>query len=430
MKKKSTSKSAFFNVRVLIAAIFCVIGVSVALFGTGLFGQTKNAKNSRSSGAQEAPGTQTPDVVHMVGPIRLNQDLRTLPYVAPKTEFEERPLTRYPHGTGQAGDAADYGISGLAKVEALLKNLWRPTPAIPPPLLTFDGINLAQSACSCFPPDTNGDVGPNHYVQAVNTSFRVFDRNGNPLAGPVTFSSFFASLTGTACSGGNQIDPIVFYDQIADRWVVSDLANVSFPGTSFWECIGVSQSPDPVAGPWVLYAIQTDPANPQYMGDYPKFALWPNPQPGGAYHFTANLFSNPTTFNGVRVYALDRASMLAGGPANAIAFTIPPAALGDSYRLVPAGFRTGDPPPAARDEMLLAIDSPANGGVVQTHVHGWLFHVDFVNPGNSTIGIAPNHSPNAEITVNSFVDAFTTDIQPCATAGNARPSWTLWATAS
>ena len=144
------------------------------------------------------------------------------------------------------------------------------------------------------------------------------------------------------------------------------------------------------------------------MGDYPKFALWPNPQPGGAYHFTVNLFSNPTTFNGVRVYALDRASMLAGGPANAIVFTITPAALGDSYRLVPAGFRTGDPPPAARDEMLLAIDSPANGGVVQTHVHGWLFHVDFVNPGNSTIGIAPNHSPNAEITVNSFVDAFTT----------------------
>jgi len=47
--------------------------------------------------------------------------------------------------------------------------------------------------------------------------------------------------------------------------------------------------------------------------------------------------------------------MLAHGPANAIAFTVPPAELGDSYSLVPASFRTGDPPPAGRNEMLVAI---------------------------------------------------------------------------
>jgi hypothetical protein len=112
----------------------------------------------------------------------------------------------------------------------------------------------------------------------------------------------------------------------------------------------------------------------------------------------------------VRVFALDRAAMLAGqgqpNP-NAIAFTIPIAGLGNSYSLVPAGFRTGDPPPTGRDEMLLAIDSPATGGVTLTQVHGWKFHVDFANPGNSTLGVLPNHSPNAEITVNGFIDAFT-----------------------
>ena len=97
MKKKSTSQSAFFNLRILIAAVFCVAGVAVALFGTGAFSNVfAQAKASQTN--QDVPGTQKPDVVRMVGPVRLDQDLRTLPYVAAKKESEERPpLTRYPH---------------------------------------------------------------------------------------------------------------------------------------------------------------------------------------------------------------------------------------------------------------------------------------------------------------------------------------------
>ncbi len=147
-----------------------------------------------------------------------------------------------------------------------------------------------------------------------------------------------------------------------------------------------------------------DPTN---ANDYPKFALWNNPTPGGAYHYTANLWANFSTFTGVKVTALDRGSMLSGGPANAISFTIPIAGLGNSYSLVPAGFRTGNAPPAGRDEMLLAVDSPASENTTLTQVKGWLFHVDFVTPANSTLGILPNHSPNGLITVNPFVEAWT-----------------------
>src|SRR6266536_3847701 len=252
MKKKSTSQSAFFNLRVLIAALFCLAGVTVALFGTGAFSsafaQAKGTKNN-----QAAPGTQSPDVVQMVGPVMLTTNLRDLPYVAPKPEFEERRLTRYPHeGTGQTSAPSGYGTSGLAYVQGLLKNLWRPTPTMPGPLLTFEGMN---NTCGCAPPDTNGDVGPNHYVEPVNESIKIFDKNGNTLAGPITYNSFF-SLLPAPCNNANDGDPFVMYDQLADRWVISDFAFPSFPGSSFWQCIGVSQSPDPVAGPWALYAIQ------------------------------------------------------------------------------------------------------------------------------------------------------------------------------
>ena len=64
MKKKSTSKSAFFNLRVLIASILCLFGVFVALVGSGAFAQTKGTRASqqpaRSNATQDAPGTQTP----------------------------------------------------------------------------------------------------------------------------------------------------------------------------------------------------------------------------------------------------------------------------------------------------------------------------------------------------------------------------------
>src|SRR5438105_3744165 len=411
MKKKLNPRSAFFNPRFTIALVLCLTGVFVALVGVGafsnVFAQAKGAKNNRSA-AQDPPGTQTPDVVQLVGPVKLNQDLRNLPYVAPKEEFEERVLTRYPHGTGQTGASAGYGISGFAKVQQLIKNLERPVPNMPPPLLTFEGLGAAQ-ACACAPPDTDGDVGPNHYIEAVNVAFSIYDKNGNTLAGPTTYNSLFAPLTGTPCSAQNDGDPYALYDPVADRWVISDFAFPSFPGSSFYQCIAVSQTSDPVSGGWFLYALQVDPANPTFLGDYPKFGFWNS---GGspaqnAYFLTMNEFASPTSFNGVRAYALDRASMLTGGPANAIGFSITPATLGDSYSLVASTFRTGTAPPAGENEFLLAIDSPATGGVTLTTVKGWLFHVDFVTPANSTLGVGANHAPNALMTVSPFVDAFT-----------------------
>src|SRR5438552_1783634 len=270
MKKKSTSQSAFFNLRVLIAALFCLAGVAVALFGMGAFSsafaQARGTKNNQAS-----PGTQSPDVVRMVGPVRVDKPLRDLPYVAPKPEFEEQVLTPHPRGTAQPPASAGYGTSGLKYVQGLLKNLWRPAPTMPPPLLTFEGGAAAQF-CACAPPDTDGDVGPNHYVEAINVAFAVYNKTGTMLAGPTTYNSLFAPLTGTPCSGQNDGDPFVLYDHVADRWLISDFAFPSFPGSSFWQCVAVSHTPDPTRG-YFLYALQIDPANPTQLGDYPKFAL-------------------------------------------------------------------------------------------------------------------------------------------------------------
>jgi hypothetical protein len=409
MKKKSTSQSAFFNLRVLIAFVFCLAGVFIALAGAGLYlgaskAEAQPGPGSAAPASANSPGG--PDVVQMVGPVRLDQDLRSLPYILPAPRILKKPLTRFPRS--DTGGSTGSQSSAFTPFQSLLERISRPVPTMPPPLLTFAGINAPPGCKDCSPPDTIGDVGPNHYVQATNEGFKIFDKNGNTLMGPTTFNSFFADLgNGTPCGAGkNEGDPFVFYDQIANRWVITDFAHPKFPGNSFWQCIGVSKTGDPVAGGWFLYALQDDPDHVDRLGDYPKFGLWPD-----AYYLTMNAATNKTEsgFKGVRVYALDRAKMIRGEkPIDAVGFTIDRTVLGDTFSLVPASFRTGASPPAGRQEFLLAVGSQVAGGVTQTQVKGWLFHVDFVTPANSTLGVGANHAPNTLITVNGFVDAQTT----------------------
>ncbi|HEY3837261.1 MAG TPA: hypothetical protein VGL72_11850 [Bryobacteraceae bacterium] len=278
---------------------------------------------------------------------------------------------------------------------------------MPSPLMTFDVIDSNLSGCGCTPPDSDGDVGKNNYIASMNSSIAIYDKSGNLQAGPITWNSFFSAMgTGNPCGNNlNDGDGIAFYDHLADRWVVSDFAFGAFPGAGpFMQCIGVSKTSDPVSGGWYLYSVQVDPANPTFLGDYPKFGMWPD-----AYYLTMNEFSNNTTFNGVRAYALDRNSMLNGGSTNAIGFTVLPAVLGDQYSFVPASFRTGAPP-VGQPEWLLSVNSSATAGTVETQVFVRRFHADFVTPANSTFGVTSGngaHDADGIITVNGFIDAVT-----------------------
>ena len=387
MKKQQKNSAHAFVLRIALG--LALTSISAILLASTL----------RPPAAGPQPDRPAPDVVALVGPVSQDLDLRALRYVAPTSEEEEIPLRRHPF------PLAGGQIQQSQFTQQLMQRVLTPIPNMPSPMLTFAGMNSTQSGCGCLPPDSDGDVGPNHYINSVNSSIKIFDKLGNALNGTngTTYNSFFSGLgTGNPCGNNNNDgDGIVFYDHMADRWVVSDFAFPAFPGTSFWQCIGVSKTSNPVSGGWWLYAIQVDPANPSYLGDYPKFGLWPD-----AYYLSMNEFSNNTTFNGVRVYALDRNSMVNGGSAHAIGFSILPANLGNQYSLVPASFRTGNPPPAGQPEWFMDVNSSSVAGTVETQVFVRRFHVDFATPANSTFGVGATHSPDGIITVNGFKDAF------------------------
>src|SRR4029077_5883508 len=140
MKKKSTSQSAFFNLRILTASVFCLLGIAVALFAQGK--GTKQTQTNRSGTAQDAPGTQRPDVVQMIGPVMMNQNLRSIPYV-PATREPEIRLRRNPRLEGSAPPPLPPSSPWL---QNLMKRVLRPAPTMPGPLLTFEGIG---DTCGC-----------------------------------------------------------------------------------------------------------------------------------------------------------------------------------------------------------------------------------------------------------------------------------------
>jgi hypothetical protein len=230
-------------------------------------------------------------------------------------------------------------------------------------IVSFDG----NPATGFLPPDTTGDIGPNHFVQAVNATFGVFDRQGNRLAGPSNINSLWATFGGN-CQTHNSGDPDVRYDALADRWVIMQFTLTANPMTSATDfCIAVSRTADPVTGGWFLYDFPTGGVS----NDYPKLAVWPD-----AYYLGSQRGSSDA-------WAVDRANMLVGAAATMQGFN-------DAGRfMLPSDLDGPTPPPAGAPNIFARIvDGAELGGVDRIELRA--FHVDFGTPASSTFTVLPD----------------------------------------
>ncbi|HEX5501683.1 MAG TPA: immunoglobulin domain-containing protein [Thermomicrobiales bacterium] len=229
-----------------------------------------------------------------------------------------------------------------------------PSPAQDFAGLSFSGSCTGGQCGSGYPPDPNGDVGPNNYVQAVNTSIGIFGKTGAQEAA-FTFDSLWSGAnTGTACDTSNQGDPVVLYDPLADRFIFMDFAWTDLTTGPYYFCFAVAQTSDPTGSYW-LYAIRGDDATHPWLPDYPKGGVWPD----GLY-FSANMFCMQATgctggqgsFQEVRVWAFDRQEMEAGATLQSV--------VGDTgstayFTLLPGNLR-GTPPPAGTPDYFVSED--------------------------------------------------------------------------
>lgn len=216
--------------------------------------------------------------------------------------------------------------------------------------LSFDGTGNPTGCGSCTPPDPSGDVGPNHYVQTVNsTKVAIYNKTGTLLTSPFSLGTLWTSGLCTSNAG----DPIVLYDSLADRWLLSQFANPNHM------CIAVSQTPDPM-GTYFTYTF-----NVTQFPDYFKFGVWPD-----AYYMAANE-------NTYTAYAFNRANMLIGASATFQKFT------GGTNFYMPGDLDGATPPPAGAPNPFYTFkDNSFHGGTDRLEVYA--FHIDWATPANTT----------------------------------------------
>src|SRR4051812_17219512 len=139
-----------------------------------------------------------------------------------------------------------------AKANDPVLQLAAPSPLVPATSLNFDGVGQGFTGpagaftVNSAPPDTNGDVGPNHYVQIVNSDYAVFNKSGAALFGPVPINTLWSGFGG-GCQTNNDGDPVVLYDPMANRWVISQFSVTGANGgtISFLQCVAGLQNAHP-----------------------------------------------------------------------------------------------------------------------------------------------------------------------------------------
>ncbi len=211
-----------------------------------------------------------------------------------------------------------------------------------------------------FPPDPSGAVGPNNYVQAVNSTYRVWDKTGSPETPPYALNT----LWDRAGAG----DPIVMYDRFAQRWFISQFYG-SPDGSPSGVLIAVSETSDPLGAYYAYEFAYT------LFPDYPKYSVWSN-----AYFMSANSSSADCS-------AFEREKMLVGDPtAGVIKMSFPSMYL--LFNSVTPAYAEGPTEPDADEPCyFFAVQDNAFPGVANDHIKILKATINWDSPGTSSVTV-------------------------------------------
>ncbi len=229
------------------------------------------------------------------------------------------------------------------------------------PIVNIQGIG--ESSSGATPPDVNGDVGKDFYVEIVNsTLFRVYDKMGVPVSGLISANSIWSQVSQSSAG-----DPILLYDQEVDRWLLTE-----FPSNNR-VLVAISLTSDP-RGSWDAYAFQT----PRFP-DFPKYGIWPN-----AYFLTTN-----ESGSDMPVYAINREDILAGAATARIQRLTVPKIGGISFEVgQPIDWDGLQAPPDGTPGLIVKLNDDDWGTTDKDQILLNKINIDWENSANSTIEVS------------------------------------------
>ncbi|OQX78643.1 MAG: hypothetical protein B6D61_05005 [Bacteroidetes bacterium 4484_249] len=261
------------------------------------------------------------------------------------------------------------GVSGNEPTDPASVQKYFGARGVKGPVVNVDGVGNVNGV---YPPDTDGDVGPNHYFQMINLSFAIYDKAGIKLYGPAANATLWAGFPGP-WQGHNDGDPIVLYDEQADRWLASQFAVQTSNGKSY-QMVAISETGDPL-GSWYRYAFEFD-----YFNDYPKIGVWID-----GYYASFHMFGN-SNFVGSGFAAFERDKMLVGDPdAQMIYF----GQYSSKFGFLPCDL-DGDPPPEGTPAYFVGINNWSNH-----NMEIYRFTTDWETPSNSSYVLEETLVPDA-----------------------------------
>jgi hypothetical protein len=391
MKKNSSNRSAFINPRALIGFVLLFLGALLALFAfgaapnlsksnaqvgssSGLFGRFASAFGlpldsqkfaavpapkggagvplSKTPGEPLPPNLEDQTPANYTGPHKdvrpvkpvLTRPLRQLPMIPPslavRREIREPARPKPPTDSPTGGFIQSFSGPALSAPNATGTS-WDGV-----------GVGLAGFVPQFNPPDTNGRVGAKQYVQWNNAAFAVFNKKtGALLYGPAAGNTLFQSLGGD-CATHNDGDPIVSYDILAGRWVLSQFVIGGSPGFSH-QCVAVSQTED-ATGAYYLYDFVTDPVNGV---DYPKTGVWPD-----GYYMSGHVFNASfTAYLTGRIFVFEREKMIQGLPARQLQKDLKRYGNKPQFGFLPSDLDSLTPPPAGAAAFVIGPDPNTTG---------------------------------------------------------------------
>lgn len=302
---------------------------------------------------------------HFSGDVR---DLALAPKWLPGDPIKAIPRRIYPNALDSVSRApvnevvskGDSLLSKQAAAEGMFNH------AVSQGSVNKDGIGYT----GVNPADPTGTVGKNHYIQSINGSggavFSIYDKStGNKVSGPTNMSSLATNVCKNALG-----DPIVFYDESAERYVMTEFSNQ----TGRTLCVYVSKTDNPVTGGWYAYEFQA----PEFP-DYPKFGRY-----GDSYYVGTNENAGPG------IYALERGKMLQGQTARMQRKTAPRLANLGFQMMVPVDVDTSTGPAPTEGGIFIRqrddeVINPGSNNASKDYLELWTFKPDYDNASNTQL---------------------------------------------
>jgi hypothetical protein len=290
------------HVKVLLAVGFTLLVAGTIFFGLG-----------RSQAGNSTVRATRPDSPRVIGNAQQAGVTSTSPStrVTVARPYVTRPLRSItPRRADRLAARADEseGAYALAPSKSTADAALQQGPGsgMPGPSRSFEGLSNVDGALR---PDTSGDVGPNHYMQWVNLSFAIFNKQGQMVYGPAAGTTLFPGSS--VCGTRNGGDPVILYDQFAKRWFATQSAYDNLVNGPYYQCVAVSKSSDPT-GAWCSYQFLSHTTK---FTDYAKFGVWPSQN---AYMMTSPQYYRAASFSGIGIWALERSQLLSCGSARMV----------------------------------------------------------------------------------------------------------------